>query len=78
MRTSESTICHTGTSDTMMRVNITNGEISGISEQMTTFGLLGNCKPSCARMMPATTGTTSGPATLPRSSVRLISDAAAA
>src|SRR5579872_3856266 len=61
-----------------MRANMTNGAMSGMKLVTMTAGLSGTASAEIAMMKPATTGTNIGPAMLPRSSVRLMSDAIAA
>jgi hypothetical protein len=59
-------------------VNITNGEMNGTKLAMTLRGAFGATDAYCARKKAPTTGKITGVATLPKSSVREISEAAAA
>src|SRR5450631_2196398 len=57
------------TLETVLRVNITNGETNGTKLATTLTGALGATDAYCAKKNAPTTGRITGVATLPRSSV---------
>src|ERR1700730_9781759 len=70
--------CQAGTLETAMRAKNTNGERNGTKPATTLSSAFGCAIAYCATKNAPTTGRTIGVVTLPRSSVREISEAAAA